>query len=777
MNSRRASCGVFLLWLSVAWAATAHGQHVLVHDLHGGTWHDAEKAFDGTDDDMCWAAAGSNVLEWTGWAEAGNAPAGDEQDVFQHYIDHWTNDGGDSEIAWEWWFSGRDIAPADPGWAWVDVPGGGGYWPGHTMADYMACWREGDGTYANAGEALVDLVAGGYGINLGLTDDWWSWSHAVTCWGYTIFNSEIVSIHITDSDNGGQPELEHYAVEITPGGKVILPDYAGGAYIEDICALKLAPAMWTGADGNWPVAGNWKRGAVPGAGTEVLADGGCIRIGSGAVEAGSLAVGAYTAGRLEQTGGAVAVGGVLYVGYDTDANGLYELAGGTLTAEEVNVGYWGRGRYVQTAGQCSVSEFFYVDSEWHPVAEIAGGDLQAGAVSIGEWTRGSLIQSGDGNVQAVELYLGYDMDSLGRYELRGGGLDVRNACVGYLGEGQMLQTGGRWTVTGTLEIDSDAGADCDLRGGRLDANEVMIGTYSAGRLAVSGTAHVTAEIIGVGGGEGRGEIEITGGRLEADGIVLGIDTMSAGELTLSGGTLAVRTLARGDGGMGVAVTGGRLEAETLRFDLGQVGGELGPLEPGGSVSVRGDYRLVGGAIALGIGGCDPCEPGGFDDEQVRVDGNASLAGELALHWLAPDQPGYAPFGRTVDVLVCGGEATGQLQPAGQLKAYVETIAFMVLADGRQSVRVTLRDLLAGDADLDGTVGPGDLDALAAGLGTPGATWLDGDVDGSGTADAADYACIKRRFGSTLANPIPEPGTLAMLSLALPALLRRRLRRV
>ena len=61
------------------------------------------------DDLMCWAAAASNVLEWTGWGVVGGMTNTDE--MFQHFQDHWTDLGGSSEYAWNWWFDGTVVCP------------------------------------------------------------------------------------------------------------------------------------------------------------------------------------------------------------------------------------------------------------------------------------------------------------------------------------------------------------------------------------------------------------------------------------------------------------------------------------------------------------------------------------------------------------------------------------------------------------------------------------------------------------------------------------------
>ena len=79
----------------------------------GGTYYDAEKTPPGdSDDEMCWAAAASNVLAWTGWGDVASVDGADlhtinETDaIFKYFQTHWTDEGGWPIDAWAWWFSG-----------------------------------------------------------------------------------------------------------------------------------------------------------------------------------------------------------------------------------------------------------------------------------------------------------------------------------------------------------------------------------------------------------------------------------------------------------------------------------------------------------------------------------------------------------------------------------------------------------------------------------------------------------------------------------------------
>ena len=71
---------------------------------------------------MCWAAAASNILVWTGW---GDIYSTDEDNIFGYFQDHWTDSGALMEFGWDWWFDGTNPSQGWSGWSQVDDPGGG----------------------------------------------------------------------------------------------------------------------------------------------------------------------------------------------------------------------------------------------------------------------------------------------------------------------------------------------------------------------------------------------------------------------------------------------------------------------------------------------------------------------------------------------------------------------------------------------------------------------------------------------------------------------------
>lgn len=208
-------CGVLLVLGIAANSAFAITSSYFGYDDYGGTWHDANKTAANTDDDdMCWAAAAANVLDWAGWY----TPTYHDQDlIFEKFQTHWEDQGSLAFIAYEWWLNGTVPAnyPNDPpyqggpaAWSEVDVPGGGGYYPGVTWSDYYyEYWGTDTMTY------IDDYLHSGYGVSLGIYDG----GHAITAWGFDYDPADpdyYQGIWITDSDDYkiGLSGLQYYAL-------------------------------------------------------------------------------------------------------------------------------------------------------------------------------------------------------------------------------------------------------------------------------------------------------------------------------------------------------------------------------------------------------------------------------------------------------------------------------------------------------------------------------------------------------------------------------------
>jgi hypothetical protein len=222
------------------------GTEVLVYELHGGTWHDAEKDFaDGGYEDgfMCWAAAASNMLAWGGWGEAGELA--DEDAIFEHYQDHWKSVGGDPYYAIRWWMLG---GMEDSGAR--KAPGGGGFYPEARPRDYL---RNSNLRTRLVPERLRDYARLGYVSGVRVAHPEIEFWHSITCWGVNVDpeTDKVLGIWITDSDDDpmGAPPRENYLryFEIKAiDGRTHVQGYANGKdaksyYIDEVLGLAKKP--------------------------------------------------------------------------------------------------------------------------------------------------------------------------------------------------------------------------------------------------------------------------------------------------------------------------------------------------------------------------------------------------------------------------------------------------------------------------------------------------------------------------------------------------------
>jgi len=221
--------------------ATPTGNSYLLYENWGGSWLDAEKTPSNTEDDlMCWAAAASNVLAWTGWGTVSGMTTSDQ--VFAYYQNHWTDQGGMMRYGWDWWFDGTNNSQGWDGWSQVDVPGGG-FYPGENFNDYF--FRNDSDSQALS--AIDSYLHSGYGVAIGI---YGPGGHAITVWGYN-YNpsnpSDYYGVWVTDSDDSKSSDsppdrLRYYEVQYS-GGKWYLQNYYGSNswYIGTVQAMAQKP--------------------------------------------------------------------------------------------------------------------------------------------------------------------------------------------------------------------------------------------------------------------------------------------------------------------------------------------------------------------------------------------------------------------------------------------------------------------------------------------------------------------------------------------------------
>ncbi len=267
-----------------------------------------------------------------------------------------------------------------------------------------------------------------------------------------------------------------------------------------------------------------------------------------------------------------------------------------------------------------------------------------------------------------------------------------------------------------------------------------------------------------------------------------INVAADGNLTLTGGTLRAGTINHTAGGI-FTHSAGTLAVAVFNGNLVQTGGTLAPGQSPGITQVTGSYDLQSGTVEIelaGTGGAAAVD--GHD--QVTVTGNVSLAGTLEL---LVDTNTFTPaYGAAFTVLTYGTR-TGTFDNItlnGSILALMTDLALAPVYDFPGSSdslfaatpfaaapdSLTLFATLPGDANLDLQVEDADLSLLLTNFGNTNAAWIDGDFTGDGIVDDADLSLLLANFGGfatigtgsgftgNSTSTIPEPATLALLSL-------------
>ncbi|MBR2693708.1 MAG: hypothetical protein IKE69_05800 [Thermoguttaceae bacterium] len=227
-------------------------------EFYIGTYYDVNKYRDGTDSQMCWAAAMTNVLVYTNWgystAVSGESPEdwlfSNEYEIYDYFLGNFTNKGGHAYYAFPWFADGTYSVQGNSSWS--QVVGDGGYlFPGISIPDVRHYL-----TSSGCGGNLIGEMAGyleqGYGVVLAL--GWYSASsptrrtggHSITVWGYTYdvsldpsdpnYYTGLIVTNSDDNYTGTKTMAVEYSEEY---GMYRLSDYSGGrGWIEDFTCIK-----------------------------------------------------------------------------------------------------------------------------------------------------------------------------------------------------------------------------------------------------------------------------------------------------------------------------------------------------------------------------------------------------------------------------------------------------------------------------------------------------------------------------------------------------------
>ncbi len=223
---------IVLLTIAMVLALSAlRAETYMVSSTYAGdTRYAVQKLFNGQDNELCWAAAASNLIQnWQDqWVQnGGTIPAGTPNgqvtqtaystDVFATFVDSWTNLGGEPYIAMQWWYCGVFTYLAGASQLKPDAASGG-YWTElglnkDTIYTLTNIYNEETpvapslftGLLANTiqADSLSSLVIFNHANNH---------AHALALWGYEMVDDMLTGLWITDSDSG---VASNYLVDVS----------------------------------------------------------------------------------------------------------------------------------------------------------------------------------------------------------------------------------------------------------------------------------------------------------------------------------------------------------------------------------------------------------------------------------------------------------------------------------------------------------------------------------------------------------------------------------
>jgi hypothetical protein len=440
-------------------------------------------------------------------------------------------------------------------------------------------------------------------------------------------------------------------------------------------------------------------------------------------------------GTFNQSGGIDGLGGSLYLGYNSTDTGFYTLSGtgslslgGTFGPRGEYLGYSGAGNFNQSGGTNTIR-----------------------------------------NANADSLILGFNRGSTGAYTLSGGVLSTVGEWVGDLGAGTFDQSGG-------VNTNNNGGLFLGEQNGST-------GTYT-----LSGTGSLSAEVLAIGF-VGTGNFSQSGGATSAgEELDLGTGPGSSGTYTLSGGSLAVT------GGVYVGGSGVQLNFATGGTGVLTVSGsgqlsakESMTLYNNGRVNINGGSTTVGGLTISGNGIVNMNAAMAINYASPTSDPVSTIVGYLTTGFNGGNWAGTSGIISTSAAASVGQTPLYSVGYADGDNAYD-----LGKVSGLQPNQILVMYMLAGDANLDGTVNFADLLIVAQNFNKTGEDWVGGNFtyNPTGLVNFADLLIVAQNFNQSLASnasvslggninslaiKVPEPSALALTTAAAAGLLTRRRR--
>jgi T5SS/PEP-CTERM-associated repeat protein len=475
-----------------------------------------------------------------------------------------------------------------------------------------------------------------------------------------------------------------------------------------------------------------------------------------------------------------------YLGYQQSGSGSATVSGvnsAWMNSGELNVGYLGAGALEITAGGKVSSTS----------GTIAGNTTSSVGSVVVNGPLSTWINSG-------ELRVGGSGAGTLRIE-DGGNVSNTNGAInaGSNNSSRVVVSGGNslWANAGNLDVSGFGDATLVIeQGGRVSNSAATIGrlNHSLGIVNVSGVGSTWSMTGRLSiGGDGATNVDGDTGALNiGPGGIVGVNGETVlfpkGTLKLEGGTLSTSSIRFQNAGGQFNWTSGTLHVGSY---TGSLTNSAGVLAPGavsfGSTTISGNYtQQPAGTLQIEIGGTTS----GTQYDTVGVTGNTTtLGGLLQLSLLN----GFIPTNaNSFTVLSSLGIVNGSFSNVANNQRVLTTdgLGSFLVRYGASSTLNTRQVILtnftiAGDFNVDGKVDAADYTVWRKSTGLNVTRFTSADADGSGLIDNADYTIWRSHFGlatgagsasgAFAATTVPEPSSLALLSLLTCAMLVQRRR--
>ncbi len=194
----------------------------------------------------------------------------------------------------------------------------------------------------------------------------------------------------------------------------------------------------------------------------------------------------------------------------------------------------------------------------------------------------------------------------------------------------------------------------------------------------------------------------------------------------------------------------------------------GDLSPGSSPGTMS----FGGDVVLGVASTTNIELGETSD-QLLVDGNASIDGELNVELLGdftPDHGDQFP-------VITAGTRDGEFDTIDGIQVAAD-LTLAPIYDYAGHIGLMLIAAAPGDANFDGIVDVADLGILGANFNAADMQWNTGDFNLDSTTDVADLGILGANWTASQSTGnasalVPEPTTLSLLAMSVLLVGRRR----